>query len=67
MNQQNASNEGPDRRHVSLPPVLSRAADALAVHEGRRFSQLIQELIRERAARTFGPDWSRRFMDEEAA
>lgn len=67
MTQPRDTNALAERRNVSLPPVLSRAADALAVQEGRKFSQLIQEMIRERAARTFGPDWSRRFLDEEAA
>ena len=53
------------RRHVSLPPVLSRAADALADREGRQFSNLIQELIRVRAEETFGPEWPEIFSDEE--
>ena len=54
-----------ERRHVSLPPVLSRAADALADREGRQFSNLIQELIRDRADETFGPDWPEQFTDKE--
>lgn len=53
-----------ERRHVSLPPVLSRVADALADREGRKFSNLIQELIRERADKTFGRDWADIFTDE---
>lgn len=54
-----------ERRHVSLPPVLSRAADALADREGRQFSNLIQELIRDRAERTFGPEWADLFVEAE--
>ena len=53
------------RRHIYLPPVLSRAADALADREGRKFSNLVQELIRERAERTFGPDWRDEVGDDE--
>lgn len=53
-----------ERRHVSLPPVLSRAADALAEREGRRFSNLIQELVRKESDKVFGPNWADLFTDE---
>lgn len=53
-----------ERRNVSLPPALSKAADAIAMQEGRKFSQLLQELIRERAVAVFGPNWRKR-LDED--
>ena len=62
-----APTELAERRNVSLPPVVSRAADALAEREGRKFSQLIQELIRDHAARVFGPRWTERFSERDAA
>jgi len=65
MPQRRDTTELSERHNVTLPPVISRAGNALAAHEGRKFSQLVQELIRDRARAVFGPNWRERFSDND--
>ena len=54
------------RRNTSLPPVIDRAAVALAEDEGHGVvSRLLQDLVVERAKAVFGPNWRKRFSADE--
>jgi hypothetical protein len=57
-----------ERRNVSAPPSVFRAADELATNAGHNsFSRLVQDLIVDAMIRLYGPKWLDRFEEEEAA
>ena len=47
-----------ERRQISGPPDVFRAAEHLAAHAGHHnFSRIIQDLIVDAAIRLYGPKW----------